>query len=171
MVVFSAFSSLFFLLCISLCVGVSVWQPTPPEAPKNCHINFNRLRGPEAQSDLFWPISRVNLSGGLQSVFNSLYHQSRSFSRFGLFHPGLIVFWKAQHSVFLAIGETLEKQAFPHGDSFLMFYFLPLCLCPSFSPPSTFLGRLDYAWPCPLPERLYIWLQRVKAKSNISLSL
>lgn len=34
-------------------------------SPQNCHIKFNRLGGTQAQSDLFWPISRANLIGGL----------------------------------------------------------------------------------------------------------
>lgn len=51
------FSTVCLRACVCMCGAVSL-------EPKNCHIKFNRLGGTPAQSDLFWPISSVNLIGG-----------------------------------------------------------------------------------------------------------
>lgn len=63
--IFSTTSLVFYnSSCVILCVCVETGFS---RAPQNCHSKFNRLGklgGPQAQSDLFWPINRVNLIGG-----------------------------------------------------------------------------------------------------------
>lgn len=53
-------------LCVSMAAAFC-------RAPKNCHIRFNWPGDTQAQSDLFWPISRGNLIGGLWSVFLTVF--------------------------------------------------------------------------------------------------
>lgn len=94
-----SFSFLFHPMKIKL-YSCRVWLPVSLEHPQNCHIRFNGLGDTQAQSDLFWPISRVNLIGGLWSIFNSLYRPCQSSSAqqpypFGPFYCWLTVFWKA----------------------------------------------------------------------------
>lgn len=87
--------------------------------PKNCHISSTRLGDTQPQSDLFWPISWVNLIGGLWSIFNSLYRRCQSSPaqlcpiHLASFCCWLTVFWKAFLEVSLANAWALEECAFP----------------------------------------------------------